>query len=106
MPNSFLPEHYKKLQEKYGEFMEAVENLGVIATRQGPIDAKNANLIQLAAAVGVKAEGAVHSHTRRAVEAGATPDEIRHAVILLTSTLGFPAVAMALAWVQDVLQEA
>ena len=105
MPDSFLPGQYKMLQEKYGEFMEAVGNLGEIASRQGPIDAKNANLIQLAAAVGVKAEGAVHSHTRRAMEAGATPEEIRHAVILLTSTLGFPAVSMALTWVQDVLKQ-
>ena len=75
MPDSFLPGQYKMLQEKYGEFME-----------------------------GIKAEGAVHSHTRRAIEAGATPDEIRHAVILLTSTLGFPAVSMALTWIQDVLK--
>ncbi|HWN37859.1 MAG TPA: carboxymuconolactone decarboxylase family protein, partial [Gammaproteobacteria bacterium] len=37
----------------------------------------------------------------RAQKAGATPDEINHAILLLTSTIGFPAVAAALSWVDD-----
>jgi alkylhydroperoxidase/carboxymuconolactone decarboxylase family protein YurZ len=37
--------------------------------------------------------------------AGATPDEIRHAVVLLTSTIGFPTVSAALSWVDDVLEK-
>jgi alkylhydroperoxidase/carboxymuconolactone decarboxylase family protein YurZ len=45
----------------------------------------------------------VHSHTRRALKAGATPEEIYHAVILLTSTIGFPHASAALSWVYDEL---
>jgi 4-carboxymuconolactone decarboxylase len=104
MSEKSLPKHYTLLEEKYGAYMEAVNKLGEIVRRQGPIDSKNAQLIQLAAAVAIRSEGAVHSHVRRAMEAGATVEEIRHAVILLTSTLGFPVVSAALSWVQDVVK--
>jgi alkylhydroperoxidase/carboxymuconolactone decarboxylase family protein YurZ len=47
----------------------------------------------------------VHSHARRALKAGAKPDEVRHAIVLLTSTIGFPVVSAALSWVDDVVDE-
>jgi 4-carboxymuconolactone decarboxylase len=45
----------------------------------------------------------VHSHARRAVKAGATPEEVYHTLILLTSTIGFPNTSAALSWVHEVL---
>jgi alkylhydroperoxidase/carboxymuconolactone decarboxylase family protein YurZ len=45
----------------------------------------------MAACVSLRSEEGVHSHTRRALEAGATPEETYHALILLISTAGFPA---------------
>lgn len=47
----------------------------------------------------------LRSHVRRALEAGATPEEIRHALILLVSTIGFPTVVAALTWAEDVLEK-
>jgi alkylhydroperoxidase/carboxymuconolactone decarboxylase family protein YurZ len=47
----------------------------------------------------------VHSHTRRALKAGAAPEEIYHAVILLTSTIGFPNTSAALSWVYEVIEK-
>jgi alkylhydroperoxidase/carboxymuconolactone decarboxylase family protein YurZ len=61
--------------------------------------------MQLAAAAAIRSEGAVHSHTRRALEAGAAADEICHALILLTSTIGFPNVMAALSWAEDVFED-
>jgi alkylhydroperoxidase/carboxymuconolactone decarboxylase family protein YurZ len=49
-------------------------------------------------------EGAVHRHTRRALQAGCTPEEIRHVVRLAATTLGFPGMMAAWSWVDDVLQ--
>jgi alkylhydroperoxidase/carboxymuconolactone decarboxylase family protein YurZ len=83
--------------------MRAVEQLGRAVKDAGPLDEKTGHLVQLAAASASSSEGAVHSHVRRALDAGASPQEIRHAVILLTSTIGFPRVAAALSWVDDVL---
>jgi alkylhydroperoxidase/carboxymuconolactone decarboxylase family protein YurZ len=52
----------------------------------------------------MQSEGAVHSHTKRALQAGAMRDEIYHTIVLLVSTIGFPKVAAAVNWVDDVLQ--
>ncbi len=99
-----LPDHYVRLRETYKEYMDALANLGETAARQGPLDARTSHLVQLAAGVAIRSEGAVHSHVRQALQHGATPEEVKHAVILLTSTIGFPNVAAALSWVDDVLE--
>lgn len=99
------PRWYTALEQKHGEFLNAVQALGKVVRREGPLDEKTANLVQLAAAVACRSEGAVHSHARRAIEAGGDPEEIYHAIVLLTSTIGFPAVSAALSWVQDIIGE-
>jgi 4-carboxymuconolactone decarboxylase len=95
------PKHFNRLAKRYPEFTAAVERLGDTVKKAGPLEPKVAELIQLAAAAAVHSEGSVHSHTRRARKAGATPEEINHAILLLTSTIGFPSVAAALSWVDD-----
>ncbi len=96
---------YLKLKELYPDFLSAVESLGKTTKKEGPIDEKTAHLIQLGAAASIRSEGAVHSHTRRAIDAGAQADEIYHAIILLTSTIGFPGVVAALSWAEDVIED-
>ncbi len=100
-----LPKQYTGIQKKYTSFMKAVENLGKAAKAAGPLNEKTARLIQLAAAAASRSEGSVHSHVRRAAAAGAKADEIRHTIILLTSTIGFPTVSAALSWVDDELKK-
>jgi AhpD family alkylhydroperoxidase len=101
---SKLPEQYLSIKKRFKKYFTAVDNLGKAAKAAGPLNAKTAHLIQLAAAAAVKSEGAVHSHTRRALEAGAKAEEIQHALILLTSTIGFPNVSAALSWTEDIIQ--
>ena len=97
-----LPKQYLTIQKRYKGLIKAVEDVGKVAKASGPLNRKNSELIQLAAAAAIRAEGSVHSHARRALAAGATADEVRHAVVLLTSTIGFPTVSAALSWVADV----
>ncbi len=100
-----LPSQYLTIQKRYKGFIKAVEDLGKASKAAGPLNEKTSRLIQLAAAAAIHSEGSVHSHARRALEAGAKPEEIRHAVVLLTSTIGFPTVSAALSWVDDVLRK-
>ena len=95
---------YQKIKQQYPDFISAVESLGKTIKNTGPIDEKTAHLVQLAAAASIRSEGAVHSHTRRAISAGAQADEIHHAIILLTSTIGFPNVVAALSWADDIIE--
>lgn len=103
MPKKGMPDWYTSLAREHPGFIQAVEDLGQVVRDAGPLGKKTGHLVQLAAAAACSSEGAVHSHVRQALESGASPDEIRHAAILLTSTIGFPRVAAALSWVDDVL---
>lgn len=95
------PKHFNRLAKRYPDFLAAVDHLGETVKKAGPLDPKVCELIQLAAAATTRSEGAVHSHARRAREAGATADEVEHTLLLLTSTIGFPAVSAALSWADD-----
>lgn len=99
------PDHYLRLRESHPDYFNAIEGLGKAVREAGPVDARHGQLVQLAAAVAVRSEGAVHSHVRRALDAGASPAEIRHAVILVSNTVGFPAVMAALSWVDDIIAD-
>jgi len=104
MAKNKRPGIYQQLQNSYPNYLAAVEALGQAIHAAGPLDEKTAHLVQLAAAAAVHSEGAVHSHVRRAQQAGVTAQEIRHALISITSTIGFPSVVAALSWATDVLE--
>jgi AhpD family alkylhydroperoxidase len=105
MSSGNIPKHYKNLQTRYPKVMDALETLGSSLRSEGALDEKTGHLIQLGAAAVLQSEGAVHSHTRRALEAGATEDEIYHALLLLISTIGFPKVAAAISWADDIISK-
>lgn len=99
-----IPSHYQKTQVKHPEYIAAVEALSETLKNTGPLDDSLAQFLQLAASIAIKSEGATHSHTRQLVELGFSPEEIRHAVILLSNTIGFPNVMAGLSWVNDILE--
>jgi 4-carboxymuconolactone decarboxylase len=95
--------HYQELSKLFPEVLSAVENLGEAIRQAGPIPEKTVELVQLAGAAAIQMEGSVHSHTRRALRAGAAPEEIYQTLLLLISTIGFPKVSAAISWAQDIL---
>ena len=97
-----IPGWYEKQRKRYPDVFGAYERLGAACRGAGPLDKKSAALVKLGIAVGARLEGAVHSHVRRSLEAGATADDCRHVVLLATTTIGFPAMMAALSWVEDV----
>ena len=99
------PGFYVSLARSHPQYIAAVEALGQAVRNSGPLDSKVLHLVQLAAAA-VRSEGAVHSHVRRALDEGATQDEVIHALISLTSTIGFPNVTASLSWCEDVFAAA
>ena len=103
MSEKNLPKWHQSIKVKHEKYINSLDELGKVIKQEGPLDEKTAHLIQLAAAAAIRSEGVVHSHARRALEAGAKPEEIYHAIILLTSTIGFPTVSAALSWIDDVI---
>jgi len=103
-PNK-LPARYLQFQKRYPQVFQAYDALGAATAEAGPLSGKTRALVKLAIAVGGQMEGAVHSHTRRALEAGCSAEEIYHVALLGTTTLGFPTMMKTFSWVDDVLRQ-
>ncbi|MXZ01320.1 carboxymuconolactone decarboxylase family protein, partial [Candidatus Poribacteria bacterium] len=62
-------------------------------------------LVKLALAIGAKSEGAVNSHTRRALQEGITSAELQQVALLAVTSIGWSSSMAALSWIQDVLNK-
>lgn len=102
---SDYPDNYRWITKQFGKAMKSHQKLGQDLLDAGPVGKKQAQLIQLAGAAATRSEGAVHSHVKRALAARAKPAEIYHTLILLTSTIGFPAVSASLSWARDIIEK-
>lgn len=100
-----LPRAYESFKRNYPKVWEAYDKLGALSHAAGPLDEKTRELVKLALSIGGKLEGAVHSHTRKALRAGASREEIRHVVLLALTTLGFPSTITVTTWIEDVLKK-
>ncbi len=100
-----LPERFKKFQRDYPEVAKSYEELGTAVHNSGPLNEKARALIKLAISTGAGMQGAVHSHTRKAIEAGCSKSEIQHTVMLALPTIGFPATMAVMSWVEDIIEK-
>ncbi len=101
----YLPEKYKNFATDYPEIFKAYKEMGTLVRESGPLDEKTQNLVKLGIAVGANSRGAVMSHTRKALDTGASKEEINHAVLLALTTTGFPNMIAAMHWVNEVLEK-
>ncbi|MDR7480894.1 MAG: carboxymuconolactone decarboxylase family protein [Armatimonadota bacterium] len=99
----YLPEVYTRFRQLHPDVAAALDRLGAATEAAGPLDARTQRLVKLGIAIGSLAEGAVRSNARRALEAGVTPEEIRHVALLAITTRGFPAAVAGLGWIEEVL---
>ena len=100
-----IPKRYKKFKQDFPDIVDAYERLGDAVHQGGPLDEKTRALIKLAVSTGARLEGAVHSHTRKAIAVGATKEELRHVAILSLPTIGLPSMMAALSWIGDVVED-
>ena len=100
---SQLPKPYEQFRTDHPDVHEAYEHLGQAAANAGPLDQKTRELIKLGMAAANGSETAVQSHAYRALEAGGTPGEIEHALILGINTIGFSRMMAALSWAREAI---
>lgn len=100
-----LPKRYLRFMETYPDIGEAYKAYGQAVASAGPLDEKTRCLVKLAMSVAARMEGGARSHAHKALQAGASPDEIRHVVLLSAPTIGFPNMMAGLSWVDDLLAE-
>jgi len=98
-----VPDRFRIFCEQHPGVAAAYENLAAECRNAGPLDVREQALARLGIAIGSQIEGAVRSQARKALDAGLSHDEIRHAMMLSLSTIGFPRMMAALAWTEDIL---
>ena len=86
---SYLPDIYKNFERAFPTVHAAHQELARRCYEAGPLDERSARLVKLRIAIGAQAEGAVRSHSRRALAEQTPPEELRHGLLALT-TIGFP----------------
>lgn len=102
--NQKIPKFFEDFRAAYPDVAAHYNDLSEACKTAGPLDPRTAELVKLAISIGAAAEGAAHSHARRALAAGATPEQLEHVALLAITTLGFPRAMTGLAWVRDVTQ--
>ena len=98
-----IPKPYEAFSKNYPDLLKKYSDLGEACRNAGPLAEKYQDLIKLGIAMGANSRGAVMSAVRKAYSAGATEDEIKHAVLLAVTTTGFPNAMAAMSWVDEVL---
>jgi alkylhydroperoxidase/carboxymuconolactone decarboxylase family protein YurZ len=100
-----LPKGAKNVEQDYPAVWSAYAKLGEACAQSGPLDEKTVRLVKLALAIGAGSEGAVHSHTRRALEAAIDGAALKQIAMLAIPTLGFPRAVAAMTWIEDLLDQ-
>ncbi len=103
MSDEHLPGVYLRFRSGYPAVAAALDDLGEAVDKAGPLDERTARLVKLGLAIGGAAEGSVRSNARKALAAGATPEELRHVALLAVTTCGFPAAIAGVGWIDEVL---
>ena len=101
--SDYLPAAYRDFRVRYPRVADSLDGLGEACAEAGPLDERTQRLVHLGIAIGAHAEGAVRSNVRRALDAGATVDEIRHVSLLAITTGGLPTAIAGLTWNEEVL---
>ncbi len=99
------PKIYERLKQRFPEIIRSLEELGEKLRQNTNFNRKEIELLKLSAAATLGSEGGVHSHTRKALRFGASPEETEEAVMLLVNQIGFSRTAAAMSWVWDVLEK-
>lgn len=95
-----------RLASDHPDLWSAYAALGEASAKAGPLTERERRLVKLALSIGAASEGAVHSHTRRALAEGIEAEALRHVAILAVGPLGLPRAVAATSWIDDIAREA
>lgn len=85
-----LIQRHPDIYDAYAAYGKAVHEHG------GPLDEKTRWLVKLATSATLGCEKAQITHMTKALEAGCTPAELEHVLLLIAPTAGFPRMMEAM----------
>jgi len=93
-----LHEIFQKFKEDFPRIYAGHEELGIeIHDKSGPLPEKTRWLVKIAISAASRHLSALETHIAKGKEAGVTDDEIKHTLLLLMQTTGFPTLMEAYA---------
>ena len=93
-----LHEIFQKFKEDFPRVYAGHEELGIeIHDKSGPLPEKTRWLVKIAISAASRHLSALETHIAKGKEAGVTDDEIKHTLLLLIQTTGFPTFMEAYA---------
>ena len=86
-----IPKPYMQFKARFPQILEKNEELGtLIHEHGGPLDEKTRWLVKLGISAASRHQTGVVTHANKARAAGASQEEIVHALLLVIPTCGFP----------------
>lgn len=96
-----VPRTFRAFTERFPDIARAHEAIGKAGDAAGPLDRKAVELIKMGISIGAGLESATKSHARRALQHGATRQEVEQATALAVNTCGLPRAVMAWQWATE-----
>jgi len=100
-----IPAFFQEVSERFPDVFKAYEDLGKTISELKALDNKTAELVKLGIAIGAGSEGAVHSHTRKALAEGASEKEISQCALMAITAIGWPGAMASLSWIDDIIMD-
>jgi alkylhydroperoxidase/carboxymuconolactone decarboxylase family protein YurZ len=100
-----MPGPFQELDEIVRYFPRFLDEAGHLFTEtlyeEAKLDRRTIELILLALLAGRRWETGVRTHTAKAIEHGATADDVRGAILLSFAVFGMSSAAPALHWAEE-----
>jgi len=94
---------FRQFKEEFPEVHKQHEALGKeVHEKGGPLSEKSRWLIKIAISAACNHKRALETHLLKAREAGVAEDEIKHALLLLIPTVGFPTFMKSYAVLKNI----
>ncbi|MEE9538303.1 MAG: carboxymuconolactone decarboxylase family protein [candidate division NC10 bacterium] len=98
------PQLLRDFQQRFPQVYETYVQLREACDAEGPLSARERELIKVGISAALRREGGLMAHIDRARGVGATPEQIYQAILLTTGLTGFPNTLAAFGIARDRLQ--
>ena len=100
-----LPSTLRRFIQRNPKIWESHEALGLACKKAGPLSDKQIEFIKMAITASQALETAFKTHVTKAIQAGASSDEMDHVVIQLLPIVGLGRTMMVAKWLEEAFQE-
>lgn len=91
--------------KKYPDLWKTYNNIGKICFENGPLPEKTLELIKISIHGANGMFTPFKTHVRKALKAGATPEEIEHVILQLLTSRGISQVMMCMKWAEEIIKD-